>query len=245
MTWAGSIRRIVHDPPGDTEEPLTEINLSATIISDTAYFSNNVGLVLSFDKFTTSDTIIMNSPPGNDIFTAKVQIPSYETNLEYYIYVEDDFRRMYRSPSFIKDFRHSVYIGTDTVKPLISHSPADYYFEVVDSVKFNAMATDNLGIDTVYIEYRINEGSLKILGLNPVGDDKFSNSLNVKKLSITSADSIGYRIIAVDKAAKANRRSLPADGYFYINFERINAVASSYHTDLRMLEDDFLITDLK
>ena len=122
---------------------------------------------------------------------------------------------------------------------MISHSPADYYFEVVDSVKFNAMATDNLGIDTVYIEYRINEGSVKILGLNREGNDKFSNTLNVKKLSITSNDSIGYRIIAVDKAAKANRRSLPAGGYFYINFERINAVASSYHTDFSDAKDDF------
>ena len=231
--------RIVHDPPADTEEHLTEINLFATIISDTAYFRNNVGLVWSFDKFTTSDTVIMNSPAGNDNFTAKVQIPSYETNLEYYIYVEDDFRRMYRSPSYIKDFRHSVYIGTDTVRPLISHSPADYYFEVVDSVKFSAIVTDNLGIDTVYIEYRINEGPVKILGLNPDGDDKFSNSLNVKKLSITSADSIGYRITTVDKAGKANRRSLPAAGYFYINFERINAVALSYHTDFTNAKDDF------
>ena len=181
----------------------------------------------------------MTSVTESDVFNANIDIPSYETNLEYYIYVEDDFRRMYRSPSYIKEFRHSVYIGTDTVKPLITHSPADYYFEVVDSVKFDAGATDNLGIDTVYIEYKINEGPLKTLGLKPEGEDKYINSLNIKKFSITSADSIGYRIIAVDKAGNANRRSLPTEGYYYITFERINAVALSYHTDFKSGADDF------
>ncbi len=231
--------RIDHDPPDDTEEPVTGINISATIISDTTYFRNNIGLVWSFDKFKTSDTLIMTSVTESDVFNANIDIPSYETNLEYYIYVEDDFRRMYRSPSYIKEFRHSVYIGTDTVKPLITHSPADYYFEVVDSVKFDAGATDNLGIDTVYIEYKINEGSLKTLGLKPEGEGKYINSLNIKKLSITSTDSIGYRIIAVDKAGAANRRSLPSEGYYYITFERINAVALSYHTDFKSGVDDF------
>lgn len=231
--------RIAHDPPPDTEDYITGINLSATIISDTTYFRNNVGLVWSFDKFTTSDTLIMNSTPGSDVFNAKIDILSYETNLEYYIYVEDDFRRMYRSPSYIKDFRHSVYVGTDTVRPVISHSPADYYFEVVDSVKFDAIATDNLGIDTVYIEYKINQGPVKTLGLKPDVDDKFSNLLNIKKLSITSNDSIGYRVIAVDKAGTANRKNLPSEGYFYITFERINDVALSYHTDFVSSVDDF------
>ncbi len=231
--------RIAHDPPPDTEDYITGINLSATIISDTTYFRNNVGLVWSFDKFTTSDTLIMNSTPGSDVFNAKIDILSYETNLEYYIYVEDDFRRMYRSPSYIKDFRHSVYVGTDTVRPVISHSPADYYFEVVDSVKFDAIATDNLGIDTVYIEYKINQGPVKTLGLKPDVDDKFSNLLNIKKLSITSNDSIGYRVIAVDKAGAANRKNLPSEGYFYITFERINDVALSYHTDFVSSVDDF------
>ncbi len=44
--------RIVHDAPGDTEEPLSEITLSAEIISDTTYNRNKVGLVWSFDKFS-------------------------------------------------------------------------------------------------------------------------------------------------------------------------------------------------
>ena len=231
--------RISHEPPKDTEEHLSEISISATIISDTTYIRDRVGLVWSYDKFVTSDTVIMVSLQNDDNFTAVITVPSYESSLEYYIYVGDTFRRIYRSPSFIRDYRHTVYIGTDTVKPRILHVPADYYFEVVDSVRFQAVATDNLGIDTVYIEYKVNQGALRIMGLKPDGKDGFINSLNVKKLSITSADSIGYRIVAVDKAAAANRKIIPGDGFFYINFERINAVAESYNTDFNDAADDF------
>ena len=39
---------------------------------------------------------------------------------------------------------------------MISHTPPEYYFEKIDSVVFEASVTDNLGVDTVYIEYRVN-----------------------------------------------------------------------------------------
>lgn len=231
--------RIVHDPPGDTEEHLTAITLTATVLSDTLYFRNNVGLVWSVDNFSSSDKVIMNPTEENDSFFATVQIPSYEINLEYYIYVEDEFRRIFRSPSYIKELRHSVYIGTDTEVPNIIHYPAEYYLETVDSVRFEAKATDNIGIDTVYIEYKLNEGNLNYIGLVNNGNDDFSNSLNIKKLEVTGNDSIAYRIIAVDRANSANTKILPEDGFFYIRFEYINRVEESYSTDFNDSAGDF------
>ncbi len=231
--------RISHEVPRDTEDHLTGINIRAEIISDTTYFRDKVGLVWSTDAFETSDTLIMISPSDDDNFSATIPVNKYETELEYYIYVEDDFRRIYRSPSFIKEFRHSVYIGTDTVKPVITHTPADYYFELVDTISFKAEAKDNLGIDTVYVEYKVNQNTVNYLGLKNEGKDSYGNSLNIKELSITNTDSIGYRIIALDKAASANRKTIPSSGFYYINFERINKPVDSYSTDFTDAEDDF------
>ena len=231
--------RIVHEAPRDTEEMLSELTLSAEIVSDTAYNRNKVGLVWSLDEFNSSDTIIMTSPQTDDNFTAAIQIPSYETRVEYYFFVEDHFLRVYRSPSFFDEIKYSVYIGTDTVKPLISHVPAEYYFEVVDTIRFEVNVTDNLGIDTVYIEYKVNEGDLRYLGLKPGRDDRYNNALRIKDLSITSEDSLQYRIIARDKAAIFNQRTLPSDGFFCVNFERINPVAESYATDFINAAADF------
>ncbi len=73
--------------------------------------------------------------------------------------------RLYRSPSVYKDFpsvknnRYHVYIGTDTIKPVIIHTPVSYYLQTVDSIKYDAKITDNLGIDSAYVEYKINNGA--------------------------------------------------------------------------------------
>jgi len=50
---------------------------------------------------------------------------------------------------------------------------------------------------------------------------------------------LAYRVVALDKSSISNIKILPADGFFYINFERINAVAESYSSDFTDAEDDF------
>ena len=78
---------------------------------------------------------------------------------------------VYKSPSLVKDTkliknnRYHVFIGTDTVKPVITHTPVTYYLQTVDTIKFAATVTDNLGIDSVYVEYHINNGPSSFIRL--------------------------------------------------------------------------------
>jgi len=134
-------------------------------------------------------------------------------------------------PSFPEIFRYRVYIGTDTVSPVIAHTPADYYLEAVDTFKFDVLATDNLGIDTIYVEYKINDGPSGYLGLNDKGNYQYSISIKASLLSFAGGDSIRYRIIAIDKATNANQKILPANGYFAVKIEDIGPVLNSYSTD--------------
>ena len=237
LGWVNT--RTVHNTPKDTEEHLSEIQISANIKSDTLYNHNKVGLVYSFDKFETSDTLLMNSPASNDSFTSTLTIPSYNIRLDYYMFVEDDFLRLYNSPSLAEKFPYSIYIGIDTVKPEISHIPNEFFFEKIDSIKFEASVTDNLGIDTTYIEYRINNGTSKYFGLSPGNKDLFSKIFNVKSELLGGGDSIQYRIFAIDKAAIPNISILPKSGYYTIDIEVINSVVKSYSTDFTDAFDDF------
>ncbi|TAL59812.1 MAG: hypothetical protein EPN88_16740, partial [Bacteroidetes bacterium] len=157
--------RLVHQAPKDTEEHLADILLSAKIESDTSYNRDRVGVVFSFNNFSSSDTLFMTSPNSDDIFNTIINIPSYNTELQYYFFVEDHFMRIFRSPSFIELFRYKIYIGTDTVKPVISHTRVKYYLETIDTISFNAAAVDNIGVDSVYLEYKVNNGTLNYLGL--------------------------------------------------------------------------------
>ncbi|MDQ1332369.1 MAG: hypothetical protein QG576_403 [Bacteroidota bacterium] len=230
--------RIIHVPHGDTEENLTEIPVKAVIESDTTFDSNNVGLVRSFDEFVTSDTVYLAKTAG-DTFMTTVPIPGYNSGLEYYLFVKDCFSRIYRLPSLIDTVKFSVYVGKDTVKPVISHTPIGYYFEKIDSVRLFAKATDNIGIDSVYVEYVLNENVPAFIGLIHDSADVYKNEFSAKTLSLEGGDSLRYRIIAIDKANESNRSYLPKVGYFKVPIENIEPVAKSYSTDFTNANEDF------
>jgi len=231
--------RIIHKPLGDTEEHLTEVVLSTQIKSDTLYNRNKVGVVYSFDNFSSSDTIFMTSPKSDDFFKTTISIPSYNKDLQYYFFAEDYFLRLYRSPSLHNLLSYEVYIGTDTVKPVITHTPTDYYLESIDSIKFNASAIDNLGIDSVYVEYKVNGSTSQYIGFNAGKNDSFSASVNARLLRLKGGDSISYRIFAIDSAQIANTAVLPKKGYFVTKIEDIGTVVKSYSTDFAGASPDF------
>jgi hypothetical protein len=237
--------RINHKPMGDTEKHLTEVVLSTQIKSDTLYNRDRVGVVYSFDNFLSSDTIYMTSPDSDDSFKTTISIPSFNNALQYYFFVEDCFLRLYKPLLFNYDknsfekFRYQVYIGADTVKPVITHSPVDYYLEYVDSIKFRTVAKDNLGIDSVYIEYKLNGRTSKYIGLNAGKNDSYSTSIKASLLNLNGGDSIQYRIFAIDSAQIANTAVIPKSGYFVTNIEDIGTVVESYSTDFARASPDF------
>lgn len=223
--------RIIHTPMGDTEDHLKDVVLSTTIKSDTSYNHNRVGVVFSFDNFVSSDTLFMTSPNSDNNFNTTISIPFYNTELQYYFFVEDCFLRLFRSPSLYQTLQYKLYIGTDTVKPVISSTPIDYYLETIDSINFKATATDNLGIDSVYIEYKVNTGPSNFIGLTAGTSDSYSAVFSAKPLSLKGGDSIQYRIFARDSAKVPNIAVLPETGYFVIPVQGIESTLESYSTD--------------
>ena len=239
--------RIIHTTAKDTEAHLTQLQLSTVIKSDTTYNHNKVGVVFSFDKFLTTDTLYLNSPLSNDTYNTVINIPSYNSELQYYFFVEDYFKRIYNSPSLIKDVpllklsntRNHVFIGTDTVKPVITHTPVKYYLQSIDSIKFEATATDNLGIDSVYVEYRLNNGPSKFVRLKNTSGDNYSIRLSARPLSLKGQDSIEYKLFAVDTAHIPNLASFPKTGFIVTSIEGLTSTLSNYSTDFSQAEPDF------
>jgi len=232
--------RIIHTKPKDTEEHILSLPILATIKSDTLYNHNTVSLVWSFDNFKTSNTTIMTSPLSDNNYTTSVSIPSYESKLDYYISAVDCFGRVYKLPSYTDKYHYSVYIGTDTVKPVITHTRLSSFFEKVKSIDFEAGVTDNIAVDTVFLEYIVNNGTPSHLGLISIGNDTYKNTLYPGALAITGGDSIRYRIIALDKAGTPNEKLLPSAGWYTIKFESLNPVANKYLTNFSGASGDFL-----
>jgi hypothetical protein len=231
--------RIIHDPPDDTENFISELQLSVEIRSDTTYNRDKVGLVYSFDGFENCDTVYMSSINSDDSFTALVNIPSYNKELQYFFFTEDFFLRVFHSPSWYQMMRYKVFIGSDTIMPKISHTPAEYYFQTVDSISINVEATDNIGIDSVYMEYRVNDSQSQFIGLIPDSKNRFGVVLSINDLSLAGGDSLQYRIFAKDSASVPNIQVAPNTGFYSVGIVKIGPVISGYSTDFTDAQDDF------
>ena len=117
------------------------------------------------------------------------------------------------------------------MKPVISHTPLTSFLEKVDTIKLNATATDNLGIDTVFAEYKLNDGQSVFIGLKAGKEDNYSGDINARSMLLNGGDSIQYRIVAIDSAKVPNTALLPDSGYFTIHIEDLTEVLESYSTD--------------
>jgi hypothetical protein len=231
--------RIIHKPMGDTENHLVQIPLTTVIKSDTAYNHSGVGVVYSFNNFVTKDTIYLTPALQANTYNTIINIPSYNSSLKYFFFVDDYFHRVYRSPSYFTKIQYSVYIGTDTVKPVIIHQPVSYYLQTVDSLKFIASVTDNLGVDSVYVEYRINNGASKFITLKRGTGNSFNTVFNARSLLLKGHDSIEYKIFAVDSAQVPNIAMLPKTGFYVTHIEEISATLPGYNTDFTNAGPDF------
>jgi hypothetical protein len=236
--------RIVPQEMKDTEEHLASVPLSASIKSDTSYNRNNVSLVYSYDNFTTSASLRLSETPASGHFTGTVTIPSYNTKVSYYFSAEDFFGRVYNSPSLAGKAPYTIFVGTDTARPSIIHRPVDYYFEKIDSMSFDATVTDNLGVDTVYLEYNVNGGVSREFGMTGSGNDKFRKVIDVRPLGLSGGDAFNYRIVAADRAAGHNTAILPSSGWFTVEIEALRQVVDSYSTDFSDAGDDFFSSGL-
>jgi len=231
--------KIIHQPVKDTEAHLTSVALTAIIKSDTSYNHNRVGVVYSFDNFHSSDSLFLIPTGTKDNYSTSINVPSYNSGLNYYFFAEDAFLRLYRSPSQFSAAPYKVYIGRDTIKPVITHTPVSYYLQTVDSVKFNAGVTDNLGIDSVYVEYKVNNGPSRYIRLKKGSADNFSTVFSAKSLSLKGKDSIEYKIFAVDTAKISNLGQLPKNGFFITKIEEITSTLQGYNTDFSTAAPDF------
>jgi hypothetical protein len=232
--------RISHKQFTDTEEHLSSVAMKASVVSDTTFDRDMVGLVYTFSDFASGDTIFMLPPTTGDTFKVDLPVSVYNKYLSYYFYVTDHFGRTYRLPSSAIADPYKFFIGTDTVKPLLDHKPPEYLFDKTKSFKITATASDNIGIDTVYVEYRKNKGSIFKLGLKNDSADFYSGTIDLKALSFTSADSLHYRLIAKDRSSSANIRYLPASGYFKIGFESLLPVVTAYTTNFTGATSEFI-----
>ncbi|MBE9509775.1 MAG: hypothetical protein IMY71_02770, partial [Bacteroidetes bacterium] len=183
-----------HDPIIDAEDLAQPFTVITKILSDTTFNEDTTFVYYSLDSFANYDSVKLMPTANPDEFSADIPVPDVNTTIHYYLSTYDYFDRHYTSPPYVPDVYFSFYVGPDTVNPVITHVPVEYTLVSTDSLQFQATVTDNIGVDSVYIEYYINETGQEPVTMQYDTLNKYSGYMIFSEGTLQMGDSILYRI---------------------------------------------------
>ena len=110
---------------------------------------------------------------------------------------------------------HAFTAGPDTTAPVIVHTPLNDQAYIQWPADVTATITDELGVDSAWVEYSVNSGALtgSFAMANTVGDTWFG-TFDFDTTMIAIGDSVEYRVLAEDAAVASNQSIAPPAGYY-------------------------------
>jgi hypothetical protein len=96
---------------------------------------------------------------------------------------------------------HTYVVGPDATPPVIAHVPVHAQSAALMPQTVLARVTDNLGVDSVWIERSVDGGATTAIPVAVAGRDSFSASLGA---GLTAGHRVAYRFVARDAAAAHN-----------------------------------------
>ncbi len=233
--WYSS--NLIGEEYNDTEDQANDKVFSVKVYSDTLWEESSLKLYLAINS-NTFNPVSTFTKSGN---TYSYTLPknAIARNIKYYWYAEEKSGKKFVTPAeapVISGTRFGSYfefnIAPDTTKPEVVYSnPLKYIFSSQTSVPLpTLLAADNIGIDTVYMEYSINSGAAVRKGFTKVPGLSFSytNSFEFTAGLLKAGDVVKYRIIVKDKAKTTNTVTLPATGTYDFTVIGLQSVATNY-----------------
>jgi len=233
---------IKHTRLKDIEYVTAPINFEAQIESDYDLDSTKLYLIYSSNKFLRTDSVRLLSTSSPTIFDVKIT-PTQTGEIQYYFSAKDVKKRTYVFPSNSPTRYLSFTIGIDKTAPVISHDPIKFLLSSNPTAKIIAIATDNIGIKSVKVEYFVNGGLINELVLANDSADRYTGNLTFPKGSVQGGDIVSYRIVATDVSSQSNIGRLPLSGYNTFKIEGIEDPVGRYVTNFDGGNQDFIGTD--
>jgi hypothetical protein len=231
---------IVHDPYSDTEDVSKPYDFSAKILSDTTI---NAG---SLKLFLTTDTTIKVKDIKEVALTKKADgsyvyiLPqdSKDRVIRYFWTGLDASGKKLTTPAQAPEvLSYKFTLGRDKIPPTLN-SFLNNIFQIYSTDKSitipEGTAFDNIGIDTVYVEYSINGVAQKSFGLKKsavTGLVRFNGGFEFPDGLLKGGEKVSYRIVIKDKAKIANVTYSPKEGTYDFTVLKLLAPVNTYFSD--------------
>lgn len=237
------LMKLSFEKPKDIEEK-KPIVFNLSIESDFEIDSNAVFVYYSTDSFTNnidSLTLVADKTPG--LFSATLN-PGFDTKkIEYYVSAGDKMNRTFSVPSEAPAEIYSVNIGPDTSAPVINHVPISYFVSNGQNMVVSAEVDDNLGIDTVFVDFLVNNIPQQSFGLTLDSANIYSGIFNIDKELLNDGDVVTYKITAIDKSKAGNKTISPASDFYNFKIEKIFDPIGNYFNDFNTPSNDFILSN--
>jgi hypothetical protein len=130
-------------------------------------------------------------------------------------------------------------IQVDDVGPRILHDHVDYFAPGTATFPVAVKATDNSGVDKVFLDYSVGSGAVTTIDLPSGSPGSYAHTIDLSALGLTVGSVLNYRIRATD--TKANTASIPASGFMKVPvFTFGTAPMTSYVSDFNATNSDFI-----
>jgi len=231
------------EKPKDIEQ-VQPIAFTASIESDYPLDTNLLYIYYSTDAFLNhKDSLLLKANTSSNVFSAQLT-PKIETGeVHYYLFVTDTMNRIFKLPTEAPNEIYSIKICPDTENPEIKHNPIPYYLMNGEQLDIEAIVDDNVGIDTVYVEYELNGKPQTPFGLFQDSLTRYKGTFNLDLEQLSNGDEITYNVIAKDIASTQNIKKIPFKDQFSFKTEQIFEPVNRYYNDFNSSFVDFVISD--
>ena len=211
---------ISHTPLGNTELTTGSRTVDCIITpAGSPITPSTVKLYYSLNNPTLTSNVTMTNSSGNN-WTASLPL-SGAGLYRYYITATDGLSRTATYPAGAPASTVQFTASPDTAKPVITHTAIGSTPKTSWPVSVTATVTDNIGVDSAWVIWRINSGVNKRFKLVNTSGSSYSALFNSINSDVNVNDIIYYKIYAQDNSSNHNRDSSAQYNFTIINLTNI------------------------
>jgi len=239
------IMKLDFEKPKDIEKP-QPIEFRLSVNSDYPLDSSKLFVYYSSDLFKKNrDSVLLIADFESGQFKATI-IPQLNVKrIDYYVSAGDKMNRIFKLPTEAPAELYTIFIGPDNKIPEISHTPPPYLVLNGNELQISATVTDNVGVDTVTVEYWVNGKPGSTFGMWPDSKNIFTGFFPIPQNQLNDGDKISYRIKASDISVAKNTAVSPLSESYSFKIEKVFSPIAGYINDFNNPNSDFIISDFE
>ena len=222
---------IEHTPLTNTEDMNGPYTVNADITSSGVPLNES-----SVKLFWTDGSVFLDSSQmvrGEDgSFIASFYGDGTPHDYRYYIQASDSLGGTSRHPASAPLDYNMFSVATDTIAPIIFHSGLEDQFIETWPQTIKAEASDNIGIDSVWCEWSVNEHSGYFL-FEIIEDGNYIGTFNTEGVTLNVGDEFHYTIFARDLGSNHIVAQFPESGHLSFLFKADTIFPTIAHNALR------------